>query len=202
MTSSEVVFILANGFGFDNEFWKLCQFFLKQNHKFLSDININTYKFEKNKKFIGIGHSLGFIKLLRSGINFSQIIGLNAFSNFLGNCAKIREKRSAELNTFEKMFRLNPRKTLLGFYKKCGCNYSPAINLVEAAKDFDLLRAEIIFSENIPITILASTNDPVVPQEIITDNFSSKLNVNTVFLNSNKHIPPFIDVVNFVTQLL
>lgn len=158
-------FVFCSGFGFNHNFWKhLISFFENKQYLYLDD-NLNV-----DGDLIGIGHSLGMVKLINSGIKFQRMIGLNAFTNFLGNNEKLRRRRMHELNMFESELMRNPQLTMQKFYERCGylsnSNEIKNLNLL----DLKFLKMSVIASEN--TLIITSDNDTIVPLELIQDNFS------------------------------
>ena len=70
-------YLLAHGFGFNNDYWKNLIPLLDGNIYFLDDPNLDG-----SKVYIGIGHSLGFLKLNNSEFKFDALVALQGFLNY------------------------------------------------------------------------------------------------------------------------
>lgn len=126
---------------------------------------------------IGIGHSIGLIKLMQLPLKFRALIGLNAFINFCGQEKHLHDRRSLELNLFEKMIQIAPHKTLASFHKRCGVPWPSKIqNLDRLVEDMGYLRKSLNPPDN--LTVIAAQDDPVCSPEIVYDNFAK----NQVFM--------------------
>ncbi|AGC49839.1 hypothetical protein K9U34_00705 [Lawsonia intracellularis] len=189
-------FIFCHGFGYNKNFWKpLLPFFTNEkclvldlgyygNHSLLtSDI--------RNKKLIGIGHSLGLLKLLQLSINFEYLIGLNSFINFLGNDTQLALTRKTELQRLTKHFLVSPLKTLYNFHKRCGVpikkNILTTFNFYTLYEDLTLLSSLSTIPYNQKGLIIGSQNDPIVPPQLIYDNFKIYPNMTIKIIPSGGH---------------
>ena len=138
---------------------------------------------EIKEPVIGIGHSLGLIKLMQQNFRFKALIGLNGFVNFLGTGLRLRNRRSLELDTFEHLIRTSPNLALKFFHNRCGVNLNPSnINKERLLGDLDCLRQSFPVPNN--LTLLAAQNDIVCPPELIQDNFGTQ---NITMLESGRH---------------
>ncbi|MBV0900096.1 MAG: hypothetical protein KTV77_05215 [Wolbachia endosymbiont of Fragariocoptes setiger] len=172
-------FIFCHGWGFDHKFFQpLIHEYFSQTSYHCLDLGY----FEKENLhlpqqddsiFIGIGHSLGFIKLISLNIKFSALIGIQAFINFLGFNSQLCKTRKLELRTIIQNFQKDPMYTLVSFYKRCKANYDfpNNFNKVKLMKDLELLNLTHRLP-CIPILILGAMNDIIVPPKLIYDNFS------------------------------
>ena len=124
---------------------------------------------------IAIGHSLGFWKLCQELPKVKYLIGLNAFTNFLGKDSKLHTSRILEYEKFKTGFYQNPKNTLQNFYKRCGIKYSDNdflhINTQNITDDLNLLAKPVRLSTESKILIINSLDDLVVPKNITEDNF-------------------------------
>ncbi len=179
-------FIFCHGWGFNYTFFKfLIDEYFSNVTCYCLDLgyfgkkNLNLPN--QNNVYIGIGHSLGFIKLISLNIEFKAIIGIQAFTNFLGFNLDLHKRRKFELNAMIRQFQINPIDTLMSFHKRCGTDYniSNHFNTVQLMKDLQSLTT-VHALPNIPILILGAMNDIVVPVELIYDNFGNDFKV-TVF---------------------
>ena len=70
-------YLLAHGFGFTNDYWQNLIPLLDGNISFFNDHNLDD-----SKTYIGLGHSLGFLKLNNSGLQFESLVALQGFLNY------------------------------------------------------------------------------------------------------------------------
>lgn len=173
-------FVFCHGFGFDTHFWeRIARFFTQQNCSFI-DLGYFNNRIENqyldNQAIIGIGHSMGFSKLLSMYSNFDCLIGLNGFINFLGSDQAIYQRRQKELKALRSSFLKDPATTLKNFYLRCA-----AAKLIEY-NDFSNIKIDLMLSDlqwlqkkhklpDVPTLILSSDDDTIVPFSIIADNF-------------------------------
>lgn len=119
---------------------------------------------------IGIGHSLGLIKLMQQNYQFKALIGLNGFVNFLGSDPHIHKRRALELDTFELLIHTSPGIALNFFHHRCGVTLNQlSLNKERLLSDLDLLRQSFPAPDN--LTLIATQDDIVCPPELIWDNF-------------------------------
>ena len=119
---------------------------------------------------IGIGHSLGLIKLMQQNYQFKALIGLNGFVNFLGSDPDIHKRRALELDTFELLIHTSPGIALNFFHHRCGVTLNQlSLNKERLLSDLDLLRQSFPAPDN--LTLIATQDDIVCPPELIWDNF-------------------------------
>jgi pimeloyl-[acyl-carrier protein] methyl ester esterase len=186
----KICFIFCHGFGFDSSFWQpLIPWFSGQELVFwdlgyFADESlpiIDTESFD----YIGIGHSLGFMKLLSLKIPFQALIGLNGFINFLGFETTLRQQRTREWISLKKHFQRNPIATLTQFYQRVGVTVDlhtkSKINHEKLMQDFVFLATTEKLGLNYPILLLSSAEDSIVPKKIIEDNF---LNQSSIILET------------------
>ena len=173
-------FVFCHGFGFDIHFWDhLVPYFSQKNCSF---IDLGYFKCPasplnfQEQTIIGIGHSLGLLKLISMYENFNYLIGLNSFVNFLGNDQTLHGIRYRELTALKQSFTKNPVQTLKNFYKRCGVRQfvnqrmTSHLDLNLILSDLEFLKKDYALPP-IPTLILTSNDDSVVPKEIIEDNF-------------------------------
>jgi pimeloyl-[acyl-carrier protein] methyl ester esterase len=173
-------FIFCHGFGFDSTFWdNLRPFFANYSCVFLDLGYFGNRRVELKippfTQVVGVGHSLGFMKLLNFDIKFDYIIGLNSFTNFLGNDLELRRARTIELERLRENLLKSPISTLERFYQRCGAS-SPNkdlsdICLERLTDDLEFLKSESKFQKDSKFLILSSEDDVVVPKELVQDNF-------------------------------
>ncbi|WPX97884.1 hypothetical protein [Candidatus Fokinia crypta] len=189
-------FIFCHGFGFDVSFWdNLSPYFAREKCTFIDLGYFKKPLYPKifhEQKVIGIGHSLGLLKLVELHKNFEYIIILNGFRNFLGFNPILRKKREVELEILERKFMINPLDALNIFYRKCGIS-SFTKGFRKEDLNFNLMQSElnllrnIIILPSIPILVLSSNDDMIVPPQIVKDNFSN-FNAKLEIINHGGHI--------------
>ena len=202
--NSNYAFILHHGWGYNQHYWKnLITELLKRNvkledilvyeggyYKNLKNTTVNELsnfllkkKFQ-NKKNIGIGHSMGFPKLLNYSyhsdqINFDYIFGLQTMINYLGNN---NQKATESYLEFVKNFRQNPSEFIRRIVGKIDLDENfckeENLNLDLLNRDLDLLNNNMrhLFDElkKTNYHIFARRDDHVVPFNIIGENFDDK----------------------------
>ena len=132
---------------------------------------------------IGIGHSLGLIKLMQQNYRFKALIGINGFVNFLGSDPHIHKRRALELDTFELLIRSSPSLALKFFHHRCGVTLNQlSPNKERLLSDLELLRQSFPIPEN--LTLIASRDDIVCPPELIRDKFGD---AEIIMLDSGGH---------------
>lgn len=175
-------FVFCHGWGFDYKFFQplINKYFSKISYYcldlgYFGEENLNL---PEDGALIGIGHSLGLIKLASLNVKFNGLIGVQAFINFLGFDLRLHKKRKLELKTMIQHFQMDPINTLISFHKRCGvnCNSSSRLNKAKLMQDLELLTTvhQLLHT---PLLILGATNDTIVPQELIYDNFNKDVKV-------------------------
>ncbi|AWD33115.1 putative BioH-like alpha-beta hydrolase family protein [Candidatus Fokinia solitaria] len=189
-------FVFCHGFGFDASFWdKIAPCFSKEKCTFI-DLGYfrrpSHFNIPHDEKIIGIGHSLGLLKLLELHKNFERLIALNGFRNFLGFHPILRREREKELKMLENKFRTDPMIALDLFYSRCStsllikCPNKEDLNSDLMCTELNLLRSTIVLP-SVPTLVLASDNDMVVPPQVIHDNFSNT-NIKLDVIDNGEHI--------------
>lgn len=189
-------FVFSHGFAFDRSFWKNLSGYFSQEHCTYVDLGYfndpSEFYIESHcSQLIGIGHSLGLLKLLSLKKNFDHLIGLNAFTNFLGFTPALQSQRAAELEQLKKQFIQSPIRTLNRFYHRCGVAVDPhtveKIDLPRVLRDLDSLKE----NQTIPISskalIIGARDDIIVPPEILQDNFKNALNTRVEIVEQGQH---------------
>ena len=121
-------FILMHGWGSNSDYWQNLVQHLDGNDYFIYEqgyfANKESSKIEdlhkfvenhSNDKIVGIGHSIGFIKLLETEVEFDYIFGLQSFVNFLGSGSTLKIL-SANFQNFISEFLKNQAQMLKDYY--------------------------------------------------------------------------------------
>lgn len=188
------VFIFCHGFGFDPSFWApLMPFFLNQNviHWDLGYFGDETrFVLQEDVNYIGIGHSLGFMKLLSLPISYHHLIGLHGFTNFLGNEPTLRALRTREWMSLMMQFKRSPSRTLQHFYQRVGVTLAlegKSLRHSILQNDLQALEQAGALPTSTPVLMLGAQDDWIVPPALIVDNFSNHPNVRIELLNHGQH---------------
>ncbi len=147
-------------------------------------------------KRLAIGHSLGFVKLLLMKKPFDAYIGLQGFVNFLGNDQALQKKRGRLLQAMITAFQQSPEKTLKSFHLSCGISpqedypVDPTI-LFEDLRNLSENYTPLLSQKK--ILIIGSEEDPVVPLNLLKDNFSNHSTVHLDILPGKHHALGFLE---------
>lgn len=194
-----IEFIFCPGFGLSHHFFQQIEPFFQG---FPVQYWNPSYFCEEEQKVIlpqsasfrvGIGHSLGFSKLVQRHPLCHCLIGLHGFSDFLGKDPMLREKRTQEWRRFEDFFHRSPRKTLIHFYRQCGLkkaihwNKLEKMNIPRLLFDLKFLSAGIALPQDVPVLIIGSRDDKIVTPELLHDNFGGCSQVMVTLLDTGQH---------------
>ncbi|MFK7973576.1 MAG: hypothetical protein AB8B66_01750 [Rickettsiaceae bacterium] len=197
------IFIFCHGFGFSSQFWHSLLSYFHHEQTYCIDLGyfgpnklITSNNSQNNVEYIGVGHSLGLIKLIQSGINFKYLIGLNSFINFLGHDKNLQHIRYREYNFFKKSLTIDPERTLSNFYNRCGLishyeNLSN-LNLSLLLKDLELMTQSVTIKQNCYTLIINSLDDKIVPPVLTNDNFTDIPNIGIHRMIKGKHALGFL----------
>lgn len=181
-----MTYLLCHGLGFTNDYWKN-----------LIPLMSNAYNGAKfaffdehfclvpNEDYIGIGHSIGFLKLNNYKMNHSLVklkalIGLQGFLNF---CGTLQPYRSERLKTIDKMISIcskDYQKFLIFFHKVCGYSTEadevfPYLEISKEKLIEDLKLMKNAYKHcGIPTLIIGSFEDSIVGPYILRDNFVNR----------------------------
>lgn len=153
--------VFCHGWGASATIWDPLKPFLKQCVFWNYDELPLSLK-NSSEKLIGVGHSLGFPKLLESGISFDMLIGIQTFTQF-----------KPDIRPMLNAFRKNPVLTLQKFSKTSGVPVHFR-NICYKKLEEDLQNLPLIhIIPNIPHLALASLDDPIVPVEYVYQQFKN-----------------------------
>lgn len=187
-------FVFCHGFGFDATFWNpLRPYFIGADTIYLDlgyfDNPCMLIHADDAVDFIGIGHSLGLMKLMSLGIKFKCLVGLHGFIHFLGFDQQLYRRRERELMHLIKQFTRSPEATLMAFYQRTGVPWDlatrNAFNQTPLLKDLRSLAHPM--QSNVQLLVLGSNDDKITPPELIEDNFSHHTHVTIHILNHAQH---------------
>lgn len=180
--------VFVHGWGFSKEFWKpvadlLHEFTIDfidlgylENHA-TSDDTLQIIEAHQDDT-IAIGHSLGFIYLLKQfPLNFYHYVAINSFLRFSKADDFISGIPLRILQRMSKNIEKDSLKVLSNFYKQCQYHQEPTLTL-----NNEQLKKGLNWLENndfrtyLPnihkrLTVIASDHDPVVSNEMTVDSF-------------------------------
>ena len=210
-----VGFVFYHGFGFDISYWNNLAPMLKDFPCAFYDAGYyknpqnpeNYLKKHAEVSWVGVGHSIGFMKLLEKHkleqIKLSGIIGLQSFENFLGHSPTLRKIRTANLDAILEGFKNNPEDSLRDFIVTCNPTSNPytknskkihdisELDTHLLTRDLNLLKNKIVIPNDLPHLIIASHEDPVVDKLLVKDNFLnskySDIQYNVRFVKCHRH---------------
>lgn len=177
-------YLLCHGFGFTNTYWKNLIPLLDYEYEFWYKNFITS----PGKIYIGIGHSIGFLKLNNSGIKFKALIGLQGFLNFCGTELNQKNIREKNLNRMIELCSQNPTNFLNFFHKTCGyleetLEYPTKEELIS---DLNMMKHSYPHCK-IPTLIIGSNSDKIVDPSILEDNFSNEKFVQLQYIDNVPH---------------
>lgn len=207
---NNLVYLFSHGFGLTPTFWKpLLSHFQKEQCFCIDWSSIEGLKklnrllqsrFTAKTHFIGIGHSLGFSKLLHSTVPFKALVGLNAFTYFLGFGESLCQRRTQEHAHFETSFRRNAAQTLDAFYQRGGLpTPETTVHHRTLLADLDLLRQKETVKA--PCLIINGTKDPIVPPALTRDNFHHQEHITLQMMSSGQHALGFLEAPRVAQQM-
>lgn len=190
MNESNILFVLQHGFACNNSYWDNLKDELakKGNYEFIYLSDLSSHQAQRsgnaeNKIIVGIGHSIGFVKLINAHnenkIALNAIVGIQSFYNFCGYSSALCSNREESLEKMQSAFEKNPQLMRKNFLKACDINLpSSFFNSEEIIGDFKMLFSDINDKQT-PINkiIITSSMDPIVPEEIIHDNFMNQCKI-------------------------
>lgn len=164
--------IFAHGWAFHSLFFtKLADFFKECECLFLDQgyFGSPSQGFKYNELYVGIGHSLGFAKLIKcKAFNWAGLISIGGFSKFVQN-QSINTRLTSMITKFEQA----PQKVLSHFYASCELKQYKLphmINKQKLYKDlYSLLKIDVtdrLAKLTCPVLSLHAKNDKIVPIEL------------------------------------
>lgn len=179
-----MTYLLCSGFGFDNGYWKNLIPLLDGEYEFF-DSSFNSFE---RKDYVGIGHSLGFLKLNNSGIKFQALVGLQGFLNF---CSGEPSRNSFLQKNLNRMMMNCERDTerFLEFFRNL-CGYEERVeknfSKEELRKDLESMKYSYEHC-SVPTLIIGSEQDKIVEPRILQDNFSNNPSIQLKYVDEVNH---------------
>jgi pimeloyl-[acyl-carrier protein] methyl ester esterase len=190
-------FVFCHGWGYDPSFWDNLKPYFGGHQCIFWDLgyfgpnDLPMPALSSSIQWVGVGHSIGFLKLLNTPFPWYRLIGLQGFLNFQGISHSLKRKRARYLVKLQNHFEAGPTITLSKFHKICGNKdmqaFYPMVNRVTLLKDISLLATMHQLRENLPCLILGSEDDLIVTKELINDNFGQHNQVQILMHNKGSH---------------
>ncbi len=163
--------IWSHGWGFDASFFKpLCHALPEYDHLIIDWGYFSQKHLPEpcaDQPLIGIGHSLGFAKLLELDFLFSRLISLGGFNHF---CQTDKFKEGMPQRVLQRMqtkFQQKPQQVLADFQILCGYTHPilpvESINEKLLQADLDKLMTVALPLPSIPCLAIAGLADQVCP---------------------------------------
>lgn len=213
MSNAPYALLFAQGFGLSNAFWEPMHAVFKTENIpcLLFEFESEYFSLQNRQKasapLIGIGHSFGFLKLLKTKLPFKALVGVNAFTHFLGRDPSFFHKRHQEYTHFRNQIaRGDPKAVLRRFYRQCGLPrtfpFPEQISRAQLQQEIAGLVHPHPLPETTPILILASQNDTVVPPALVMDNFQGIPNVNIRLYADGAHALGFYQAEHIAREII
>lgn len=177
-------YLLCHGFGFTDEYWKNFTPLLDCEYEFWH----KNFQPENEKSYVGIGHSIGFLKLNNSGIKFKALIGLQGFLNFCGNNQIRKNIREKNLNRMIELCSKTPEDFLRFFYKSCDYHENIPENISKYELISDLNMMKFSYSHcKVPTLIIGSHSDKIIEPSILEDDFNDEKSIQLKYIDDISH---------------
>lgn len=197
-------YIFAHGWGSSSEVWgpllehmPSCPLIFLERGYFRADIPHTSHLENARKKdiqaedirWIGIGHSLGFVHLLMSQLPFAAVVGVQAFVNFLGSAHSLHRLRAIHLRNLIQQFEQEPEQTLALFQARSGLpSHTASMNVRRLSEDLRLLSHDYsTLLQKHSCLVIGSADDHVVTKTLLYDNFSHLHNVQVELFTGGRH---------------
>ena len=181
-------YLLSHGFGFTNDYWRNLVPLLDGEIHFFDELNL-----DKSKTYVGIGHSLGFLKLNNSGLKFEALVALQGFLNYCGSLDRMQKVRKIALQKVRNKIIENKNESLRQFRSFCGYADNVTTDILLSTLLAELEMMEHSYKHcGVKTLVIGSSDDVIVPMSIINDNFSKLSNATILQLDYAKHALGYI----------
>lgn len=222
-SNRQELIVFFSGFGAGFGYWKsVIENITDYDVVLLSEDYFNTKnevsekdleKIFKGREIIGVGHSLGYAKLIQLNekydfFNLKKIVCVEGFANFLSDIFFVNYIRKISLDAMICGYKINPYMTLFMFQIMCGdfsAKFAKDFNMDILINDLESLNGSVKIPENIPHLILSSADDPIIPFYVIEDNFRKIKNSQIKYSLGSSHLlgmnnPKYVadEIKNFI----
>ncbi len=168
----------CHGWGFDPDFWEplLPSFsdypILRWNLGYFGEKS-QPLPDSSADRWIAIGHSVGFRKLMESPVDWAGVVCIQGFYDFLGSEPRMRKIRQRSLQKMTADWIQNRNLVLQGFYETCGIpstnslHLPPSWNALEVDLQALVTPSRLTFPLTSPHRVLGSRDDLVVPPSLM-----------------------------------
>lgn len=130
-------------------------------------------------RWIAVGHSLGFRKLMESKFHWGGAVAVQGFYDFLGSEPRMRKIRQRFLDRMRQNWKENPGQTVQHFYETCALSQSsflknpPVLKRIESDLNSLAVPGNFSWPLTIPHRVLGSRNDLVVSAALMESEWAS-----------------------------
>ena len=168
----------CHGWGFDPHFWEplLPSFsnypILRWNLGYYGEKSLPLPDSSADR-WIAIGHSVGFRKLIESPVDWSGAVCIQGFYDFLGSEPRMRKIRQRSLEKMISDWYQNRNRVLQNFYETCGlasANFPtppPSWSVLEVDLQTLAIPSRMSFPPSSPHRVLGSRENRVVPPSLM-----------------------------------
>lgn len=167
--------IFCHGFGLDKSVFDPLKSLFSEYHIIDWDLGyFGSQNLPISDNAIGIGHSLGFLKLYQKKKHFSHLVSLGGFFDFICE-SKIRKKA---LDYLIKQFEIDPKIALSEFYHSMNFkkDIPKPVNQDRLLEDLEVLKTALSFQNDKRILSLFTNDDPIVTNAVSKKNFGNVQN--------------------------
>jgi pimeloyl-[acyl-carrier protein] methyl ester esterase len=177
-------YVFCHGWGSSKAYWK--DFLIHSSIKNYSLLDLGYFgkkdmciEKTKNNLLVGVGHSLGFLKLLHMNVTWDCLIGIQAFTHFLGFSQAMRKQRLKEWRAMKSGAYKDIRETLKAFYARSYIQPRPSpfeeggphtVHHERLLKDLHGLIEDFPTFLPCETLMIHSAHDPIVPQALVEEH--------------------------------
>lgn len=184
----EHCYLLCHGFGFTQDYWRNLAPLLDGDIAYFCETFV-----DEGRRYVGIGHSIGFLKLNNSNVKFDYLVGLQGFVNFCGTEDKLKKIRQKNVDRMIKTFETDAVRSLRMFYNACGHQGSmpKSVDSENLISDLKSMKHAYECRSDCPILIIGNDDDEILPPSILNDNFDHVSNAEIRKINGVSHLLGF-----------